>query len=361
MPPIRRWFMLMFALVCAASPVIAQEEVDAGLAALLDSAVADDDPAVALYIVTPDGEWALARGRANIDVPLPLAPDARFRIGSVSKTFVAVVALQLVEEGELALDDPAADYLPVDVVKALANADRATVRDLLAMTSGIPEYLEDDFLSAVDDDPTHAWTTAEVLTFAEGHAAYFEPGEDFEYTNTNYILLQLIIESVTGEPLHIAVRERILDPLGLANTYTQVQETLPGGFVRGYAYWDDNLTLDDVSEVNDGAGLGDGALISTTVDLAAFYRALFIDESLLDSESLDAMLSDAEEDEYGLGIEVIETDLGMAIGHGGSVFGFSSAVFYLPDEESIGVILSAYDDFDTAILDEALMLVIDGE
>jgi D-alanyl-D-alanine carboxypeptidase len=355
-----RLICLLAVLMSLAAPLWAQDDaIESDLATLL--VTVNDDPAVALYIVTPDGEWALARGRANIDVPLPVAPDARFRIGSVSKTFVTVVALQLVEEGELTLDAPAADYLPVEIVKSLANADRATVRDLLAMTSGIPEYLEDDFWSAIFDDPSYAWTAAEVLTFAEGKAAYFEPGEGFEYTNTNYILLQLIIESVTGEPLHIAVRERILDPLGLANTYTQVQETLPGGFVRGYAYWDDNLTLDDVSEVNDGAGLGDGALVSTTVDLAAFYRALFIDESLLDSESLDVMLSDAEEDEYGLGIEVIETDLGKAIGHTGAVLGFNSAVFYLPDEEAIGVVLAARDDFDVSILEAALALVIDSE
>jgi D-alanyl-D-alanine carboxypeptidase len=262
----------------------------------------------------------------------------------MSKTFVAVTVLQLVEEGVLDLDDTVIDWLDEDLVEDLANADEATLLQLLTMTAGIPEYLNDDFFEAILEDPTYKWTASEVLRYAYYYDAYFDPGDGFEYINTNYILLQLVIEAATEQPLHEVVRERILDPLELADTYTQIQETLPGDFVHGYEDIEGDSALEDVTEYNDGAGLGDGALISTTADLTRFYQALFIDGELLSEESVEMMIDVANEEyEYGIGLEVYDSEYGLVLGHTGGVLGFTGAVFYAPDLGAIVVILYGSD------------------
>jgi len=228
----------------------------------------------------------------------------------------------------------------------------------LTMTAGIPEYFDDEFYDAIYDDPTHEWSPVEVLDFARYEDAYFEPGEGFEYVNTNYVLLQLVIREATDMRLHEAVRERILDPLGLANTYTQIQETLPGEFVHGYEDIEGDDTPEDVTLLNDGAGLGDGALISTTADLTRFYQGLFIEGELLDDDSLDAMLDAADEEtEYGIGLEVFDSEYGLLVGHTGAVFGFTGAVFYAEELDAIVAILYASDSLEmddvVALLDIA--------
>lgn len=113
--------------------------------------------------------------------------------------------------------------LPDEITSQIANADQATIRELLTMTSGIPEYLNEDFYNTVAEDPNHDWTAAEALTFAYGLPASFAPSDGFEYCNSNYVLLQLIVEAAT-EPMHEVMREQIFVPLGLTNTYVQARE-----------------------------------------------------------------------------------------------------------------------------------------
>ncbi|MBL8166035.1 MAG: beta-lactamase family protein [Anaerolineae bacterium] len=312
--------------------------------AALDAALRDfntDDTALVVQVSTPDGDWTATSGLA--DGERPTEPDDRFRIGSMSKTFVAVTALMLAEEGVFALDDAARDWLPDELVEQIANLDSVSIRQLLAMRSGIPDYLGMTFWLAVQQDPTHEWTVNEALAYIHDQPALFEPDAQFSYSNSNYLLLQLILESATGQPLHTLVRERILDPLEMANTYTQISETLPGEFVNGYLDIDGDGKLDDVTDINDGAGMGDGALISTVGDLTTFYRALLQERSLLNEESMAELLSfqDADiEGRYSLGLAQWESDFGEALGHNGGVVGFVSAGVYLPEHQTIIIVLS---------------------
>jgi D-alanyl-D-alanine carboxypeptidase len=335
------WLLI---LLCLGTTVHAQIDVEDELRAFVEGIVPANGSAVSARITIGDDTWAAAAGLVDIKDDEPASPDSRFRIASMSKTFVAVTVLQLVEEGVLDLDDTVIDWLDEDLVEDLANADEATLLQLLTMTAGIPEYLNDDFFEAILEDPTYKWTASEVLRYAYYYDAYFDPGDGFEYINTNYILLQLVIEAATEQPLHEVVRERILDPLELADTYTQIQETLPGDFVHGYEDIEGDSALEDVTEYNDGAGLGDGALISTTADLTRFYQALFIDGELLSEESVEMMIDVANEEyEYGIGLEVYDSEYGLVLGHTGGVLGFTGAVFYAPDLGAIVVILYGSD------------------
>ena len=355
----KRLALVLILAVAIMTSAMAQTETDDDLQALLDSYRSADAPAVALYVWTPDATYGAVTGVVELDGEAATLDD-RFRIGSVSKTYTAVATLQLVDEGLIDLDAPIADYLPAELVDNIDGTDNVTVRYLLTMSSGLYEYLQDDFYNAVDDDPSFAWTPEIAIeNFVFGEEAVFEPGEEFEYTNTNYLLLQLIIESVTDQPLHEIVREYILDPIGAESTYTQIQETLPGEFVHGYEDLNGDGELDDTTDINDGAGMGDGALIATAADVASFYEALFYEESLLEDTTLTAMLVDPLGSQYGMGIEVIEDDeYGLIYGHSGSVLGFTSDARYFAEEDVIVVLLHADLELDDAIMYEAVDLLL---
>lgn len=335
----------------------------------LAKGVPHENTAAVLEIATPEDRWAVAQGVVDTQTKSrAVVPQDRFRIASTSKLFVAVVALLLMEEGELNLDELAREWLPDEVVEYLANADKVTVRQLLQMRSGVPDYLGDDFMTAVWEKPdrTTAYTPTEALAYAYGKRAKFKPGAKFMYCNSNYLLVQLVLERVGKRPLHRLVRHHLLDPLELKDTYTQLHESLPGGFVHGYADFPDDGEMNyDVTYVNDGAGLGDGALVSTTADMITFYQALFHERTLLTEESLAELLDfqeTGEDDEgYGLGIYSYETEWGTAYTHDGSVLGFVSLALYLPDYEVTMAILCAHEAGDLyPVVDKALNVVLDG-
>lgn len=202
-------------------------------------------------------------------------------------------------------------------------------------------------------DPSHVWTATEAIQYAYDLEPEAEPGEKHYYSNTNYILLELIVEQVTGNTLAQELRDRIHEPLELKDTFTEMRERIPGGFVHGYEDWDGDGKRDDVTRKNGGNGLGDGGLISTASDVARFVQALFGNEELLEPETLEEMLTfvdDGEGSQYGLGVSSWESDWGEALGHGGRSGGFLSTVWYVPDEDVTVVVLT--NDADKASPDE---------
>jgi len=327
--------------------VRAQDE-QAALDDLVSQYAEANGPALVVQVTTPDGTWTSAGGLA--DEKRPTETDDRFRIGSMSKLYVATVALMLADEGVFKLDDPSRTWLPQEIVDKIANVDTVTIRQLLSMRSGIDDYLATDgFNEAIMADPIHQWTAAEALTYAYDLPPLFAPDEAYSYSNTNFLLMQMILEKASGKPLYTLVRERILDPLKLKNTYTQVKEdTLPGAIVFGYEDIDGDSTIDEVSRINDGNGLGDGALVATTADVTAFYRVLLQDKTLLSPAAMKDLMTfqdDGEGDQYSLALAKWEmTGYGTAIGHSGAVSGFVSEGFYLPEYQTIVVVLSATAD-----------------
>ncbi|MGD2183632.1 serine hydrolase domain-containing protein [Lusitaniella coriacea] len=310
---------------------------------VLDMGVEEGEmPGATMAISTPQGNWIGASGLSNREKKTPMQPNDRFAIASISKTFVAVVVLQLVEEGELDLEESIDTYLPEEVSEEIPYSDRVTVRQLLNHTSGVAEYSEMFDEDIQEGNLPESWTAKDAIAYIYDEEPERKPGKKHSYCNSNYILLQLIVEEITERTLAAEIRDRILEPAGLKNTFMAVQEPIPGGFVTGYADFDGDGEWDSNSVPVGGGGLGDGGLISTVADLIQFARSLLIEKTLLSPEMMEEMLTfidDREGGEYGLGVQRYETDFGEELGHTGGDFGFQSQLFYLPAEEIIIAVL----------------------
>ncbi|WP_460346797.1 serine hydrolase domain-containing protein [Actinoallomurus acanthiterrae] len=209
--------------------------------------------------------------------------NARFRIGSQTKQMVATVVLQLVKEGRLGVDDKLGDLLPVVAKKDLVErADEITVRQMLRHTSGIPDWYADKpkpdgsegDLSFDPFDFTTYYRPLDLVKWSRSRPRTGKPGEKFSYSNTNYTLLGLIIERLTGHDLATELHNRLFGPLGMTKTYFLVKppDGIKGPHGHGY-YPDANGRLRDVDRFNASFGSGAGGVVSTTHDVSAFYRA----------------------------------------------------------------------------------------
>jgi len=358
----KKVLLLMAWALIGISVSFAQDDLDNDLRDLLNDYMDENEPAVVLYL-NYDGEEALVgRGLADLASETPVREQDLFRLASISKVFTASVVLQLVAEGKMELDNPIADYLPDELVKHIANAEVATVRQVLQMTSGIYNYTDTDaYYDAIDADPLHEWTAAETLTLIYDEEPDFAPGEDYYYSNSNYNLAQIAIESVTGNSLAKELEARIFAPLGMDSCYLETPEVFAENIVRGYELNDED-NLDDVTEINDGTGLGDGGIVCSASDLGRFLPSL-MNGKLLDDAMLDEMfdtVDDGEGGEYGLGIAYSEGDFGVEIWHDGASSGFQSYMTYLPDEDLTLVILTNYLDSEiiTDLSYDALALAL---
>ncbi len=312
----------------------------------LDRAVAAGLPGVIALVETPESERILASsGLSNRQTGEPMNPGALFRIASNSKTFVAAAAAELHARGTLGLDDPMSRWLPDSVTTRIENGDSVTLRQLLHHTSGVYDYLANDaFWNAVDSDPAHRWTALEALAYAFDEPALFPPGEDWDYSNSNYLLAGLIIDAATGSHHSAAIRSLLLEPLDLKETFYEYRDPLVGNLAHGYADIDGDGRLDDTYSYDQGYGLADGGLISTASDLARFIGKIAGSGGPL-SEAAQQELSSGfiplgGGDAYGLGIARIATPLGTALGHGGNVMGYASEMFYFQDLRTVVVVFA---------------------
>lgn len=336
------------------------------LQTLLDETVAERNiPGAVMYISTPKHKWLLASGVSDLETKTPMKTTDSFSIASMSKTFVSVVVLKLVEDGKLNLDRTIATYLPQDISPHIVNSNKITVRQLLSHTSGVAEYLEtEEFKKATAKrSRSQPWTATEAVKYMYDAKPQAQPGEKFAYTDSNYILLELIVEKTTGGTLAQAVRNRILTPLGLKHTYTELREPIIGHPATGYGDRHKSGKLDSFAEVNDGNGLGDGALMSTAEDLANFAKALFEKRTLLSPKMLKEMLTfsnDSNSYGYGLGVERFPTPYGKSFGHSGTAYGFVTLMAYIPSEDTTAIVLLNNQDVDIrAITMKALEVVME--
>ena len=308
-------------------------------------------PGAVMYIITPKGSWLGASGVNNLSTKTRMKPTDGFSIASMSKTFVAVVVLKLVEQGKIQLDRAIATYLPRDISPHIINSDKITVRQLLNHTSGVAEYLDTkEFIKATAKrSRSQPWTAREAIKYMYREQPRANPGEKFIYTDCNYILLELIVENITRGTLAQATRSQILKPLGLKHTFTELREPTIGEVATGYGDRNKNGKLDSYARVNDGNGLGDGALVSTAQDLAKFAKALFAKKTLLSPKMIKEMLKFKDNGEgysYGLGVERFSSPLAKAIGHSGIAYGFTTLLAYLPNQDTTIIVLLNNQDVD---------------
>lgn len=242
----------------------------------------------------------------------------------------------LVEEGKIDLDQRVSNYVDEDISE-VANANQATVRQLLNHTSGVYDIIsDDDFYLSVLNDPPREWDAPELLAYVENDEPYFNAGADVQYSNTNYLLLSLVIESATDRSHYTLLREKILDPLDLANTVYHPQQNLPDNTARGYYDLYNNGNIADLTNYNTGNGNGYNGIYSTVYDLQTFIEALLRKKTLIPQERLDQMQTFQEAEAYpGIGLGVMQdfpkdSMNRYAVGHSGKDLAYSGEMWYFP-------------------------------
>ena len=321
-------------------------------------------PGAIILLRTPQGEFTIPYGTTLLGATIPPTADTYFRIASNTKTMTAALIMQLAQENKLGLDEPVSKY-----IRGVPKGNNITVAELLDMRSGLYNYTNAPEISAsMDHHPARIWSPAELLALAFAHKANFPPGTAFEYSNTNYVLLGLIIEKVTGKPLAQAMKDRLFDPLHLQHTFLpgSTVNTLPNPYSHGYLYGSASVAMvgtppyspevqaaaragtllpKDYTNVNHSFAAGAGGVVSTASDLATWTQALIAGRMLNGEYQRRWFDSPQPEDpskpdgqQYGYGIAKIHWGPNTMYFHGGETAGFNSFIGYDPGNQMTLVI-----------------------
>lgn len=355
--------------VPAGPPTMAGPRVVNSLQTALDEAHTSlSIPGISATIVFPDGAiWTGVSGFADVAARRPVRPETPFAIASISKTFVAALVLQLVDEGRFGLDDPVAPLLPgVDLDPAI------TVRMLLDHTSGLHDFFNHPRIDrALQGGPARRWTAERALGYVQ--APYFEPGTGWKYSNTNYLLLGLLVERVTGRTVGAELRDRFFDPLHLATAYDQLAEAASPAVAHGYRLTgpDGSARLTDLA---DGTGLapfrsavsaagGAGSVAAGSRDVALWAKALY-GGAAIDPASLASMVAEVEpfaivgpRVPYGLGVQIRTIDGRLTYGHSGGFIGIRVVMRWLPEEQVAIAVLTNQSRHDAGQLAARLLRI----
>ena len=317
-------------------------------------------PAALAAVTDSEGESAgVAVGKGSLETGQAPPLDGEVRIGSNTKTFVAVVVMQMVQEGKVGLDEPIETYLPGLIKGEGIDASRITVRQLLQHTSGLPEYTDtvpgrSDIFQIKD----HYAQPRDLLDTALSKPAAFEPGTQWAYTNTNYVVLGMLIERVSQRPVGEQIDQRIIKKLGLSHTYFPApgDRSIKGTHPQGY-HLSAEGKLEDITEMDPAWGWAAGAMVSTPSELNTFFQAVF-DGRLLTQASIDEMKKGVDASSrfgpgvvYGLGL--IGTPLscgGTSWGHGGTIHGYQTNDAVGPDGTAVTIAVTA---MPSAIADQS--------
>ncbi|MFI8195332.1 serine hydrolase domain-containing protein [Streptomyces sp. NPDC085942] len=319
-----------------ATPIQTPAPDMAGIVAALESSVANGAPGAMARYSGPDGTRGRAVGVRDRESGAAMDTWARFRIGSVSKTFSSVVLLQLVEEERLKLDAPVNTYLP-----GLLPDERITVRHLLTHRSGLADYTNAMFNQTVpgfEAVRNRVFSYQELVDLSLAEPRTTEPGAAYKYSNANFVVVGMLIEKLTGRPVADAYQRRIIEPLGLRRTaYVHPDTRIQGAHVRGYLHPDEaGAPLVDSTEQTVSWAQSAGAVISNPVDLNTFTSALMRGR-LLSPATLEAMTTVTPTDAtntrfYGLGLRRYDLSCGTQVfGHTGTVQGFYTYAFSTRD------------------------------
>jgi len=329
---------------------------------LMDKYTKQGLPGVSIAIYSSEGYWAGASGFSKIETETPMQPCHLQYSQSVSKTYLAVAILKLYEEGKINLDEKITAYLPQEVISKVTGADRVTVRMLLNHTSGIAEYNDKPaYVSYLVQHPLHVFSSMDYLDYIEGDPSQFTPGSKYRYTNTNYLLLALIGDHITGDHAKY-IRDKIFIPLGLFHSFYHDDANYLNKPELVNSYWDrySNGAIENCSQmqqVNVASLIGDDGMIATPIDYVKFLKGLFNNELLLPA-TMDQMLTFVKNDTgqyaygYGLGIHDDPYQQHTLYGHTGGGIGAGCELGYLPDKNVFFFIaINIGTSIDSPILD----------
>ena len=312
-------------------------------------------PGAMVLLRTPQGDFAFGYGSTELGGTTPPRGDTHFRAASNTKTMTAAVIVLLAQEGKLRFGDPVSKY-----VQGVPNGDDITIRELLKMRSGLPSYTAaPEVTESLDDDATRVWTAEEILALAFKGPSLFAPGTEFNYCNTNYVLLGLIVEQIEGVPLARVFQDRLFGPLGMKNTLlpARTSNTIPEPYSHGYMYGSSSYAMSDTpypADLQAAARAGTlkpnddtwqnpsyataaGGVISTADDLATWMRAL-VGGKVLGADYQRQWLESPEPEDpgdpggqrYGYGISLITFGPNRVYFHGGEMPGYNSFMGHDP-------------------------------
>lgn len=337
------------------SPSPAADPLSPQAAGRIDEAVEEvlrqtKAPGAIIGLWIGDASYVRAFGVADKATKEPMAANLFMRIGSETKTFTVTALLRLVDQGKVGLDDPISKY-----VKGVPSGDRITLRQLAAMKSGIYPYTSDRaFERTMMRNPHRSFTPEQLLAYSFKHPLVFQPGEKFQYSNTNTILLGLVVEKVSRKPLAEFIRREVLEPAGLKQTVFPKGSEIPSPHAHGYTHYTPDGKLADATGWNASWAWAAGAMISTLDDLRTWASTLATG-SLLSPATRDERMKDAYEPfpglRYGLGMFEVRGWLG----HNGSLPGYQTVAVHLPARNATLVVLTNTDgshegrDFSTLL------------
>ena len=333
--------LAVLALAVAALPAQAAKPKRENLSLLARTLVKAGAPGAVVYVRTPTATRSGAAGFADVGAHVTMRAADHYRIASVSKAFVSVVVLQLEAEGKLDIDDPVEKWLP----GLVPNGAAISLRQLMNHTSGLFDYTADEaFGESILSNPSRVWAPRELLSFGLMHAPRFAPGTNWEYSNTNYIVLGLVAEAVARKPLAESFQERIFGPLGLTSTSFPRDIARDAAVVHGYVNLGGGSLVDVAPLLSPTYAWAAGGIVSNARDVSAFYRGLFTGKLLRPVQLAEMKAAAQYSGTYGLGIEFEVTKCGRAYGHNGSIPGWRNEALTTANGKRQAVVMVNVDE-----------------
>ncbi|MBX2928335.1 MAG: serine hydrolase [Saprospiraceae bacterium] len=329
-------FCIMALLAVTLSSGVSAQDLKAQFDKIISESFPGDGPGCTAIVAKGDQVlYRTAVGMANIELEVPMKTDHVFRIGSITKQFTAAAILRLEEEGKLSVQDDITKYLP----DYPTQGRRITVEHLLTHTSGIRSYTDmPEFGAAtrIDKSPT------EFLSFFQDQPMDFAPGDKWQYNNSGYFLLGVIIEKISGKPYGDYIEETFFQPLGMKNSHYGHNQPIVKGRAAGYDKNDNGYVNSDFLSMD--LPYAAGSLLSTVDDLYTWYKAVMTGKVLKPQSLAKAhspfKLNNGKMTTYGYGWSLGEIQGSRVIEHGGGINGFLSASLYLPEEKVFVAVLS---------------------
>ena len=327
---------------------------DAAFRALLEQYTRKGLPGISLLVTDANGTWVGSAGKADLANNIDFGTGTISKTASVTKFFMGVLMFRLMEDSAItglnyrSLQQHITNWIPERITNKLPNGNLITLGQLMNHESGIPDLIDDDnFYLAVLNNPNRKWTQEDLLTFVYNKKPVFYPGDTAIYSNTNTILVTMVMEAATHRPHEELLHSYILEPLTLTHTYYQPHDQLPNSVAQGYFDLYNNNTIVNVSNLVTGSGNGYGGIYSNLFDLQKFINAVLVKKTFLQPSSLAIMQTYGKSDgsnRYGYGImkKFIERGQDAGIGHSGRDVGYTCNLFYFPSKNVLHIFLINY-------------------
>jgi D-alanyl-D-alanine carboxypeptidase len=343
---------------CEKSPVVETDNAGPGLPwtdtstrhpknaafiSLLNKYVQKGLPGVSMLVNDANGTWVGSAGKADIERNIGFKPGTIGKVASITKLFMGSLTFKLMEDslqtgiGYKDLNMPVSKWISKEITDKLPNGNLITLGQCMRHETGIPDVInENAFRLSVLNNPVKKWTAEELLEFIYKKQALFFPGEKAGYSNTNFILVSMVLERATGKKHGDLLKQYVLQPLKLNNTYYQPYDILPGYMAQGYFDLYQNNTIVNVTDYMPGSGNGYEGISSNLPDMFTFINALLVNKTFLNSTSLAIMQTFGKAEvniQYGYAMEknFINRGTNAGYGHAGRDLGYMANLYYFPN------------------------------